>query len=351
MAFVDQVQDLTSLTASDTDELSQFLKDGVIDVTNRWLALRPQDIELFGRESAEQTANESLNLNGARIISVVRENGTNNQWRPCRKISVSAQYDVTDEESLGYASKINPAYMVGNNGQISVFPTPGSDPDSFKVYYVNNDPEDKSGANLIHSHSDIGYFLDDKVYLVIMYAGMRLIQTEIGSIANLSITAVPPDTPSAPSFSGATVTLGTAPTYDATVAASALTEANNFIDSDEDVELANAKLAEVQALMQDELNEFNQENIAYQAVLQKGIQDAQLSQTKEFTEYANTLQRFQNEVAAYQADITSQVQEHTASIQGLQAQYTLLRRDYDSAFGIAAPKQQPQAAQQPQARQ
>ena len=54
MAFIDQVQDLTSLTVSDNDELSQFLKDGVIDVTNRWLAIRPQDINIFARESAER---------------------------------------------------------------------------------------------------------------------------------------------------------------------------------------------------------------------------------------------------------------------------------------------------------
>ena len=52
MAFIDRVQDLTSLTVSDTDELSQFLKDGVIDVTNKWLIVKPQDMELFGRESS-----------------------------------------------------------------------------------------------------------------------------------------------------------------------------------------------------------------------------------------------------------------------------------------------------------
>ena len=39
MAFLDQVQDLTSLTVSDNDELSQFLRDGVIDVTAKCLAV------------------------------------------------------------------------------------------------------------------------------------------------------------------------------------------------------------------------------------------------------------------------------------------------------------------------
>ena len=197
MAFIDQVQDLTSLTVSDTDELSQFLKDGVLDVTNRWLAIRPQDIELFGRESSETTSNASLNLNGARIISVIREDGTNNQWRNCRKISPALQYDVTDVDSLHYASKTNPAYMIGDAGKISVFPTPGSDPNAFKAYYVNKDPVNSSGSALIHSHDDILYFPIDKVYLVVMYAGIRSLHAAMGAttVSDLRITAVPPDVP------------------------------------------------------------------------------------------------------------------------------------------------------------
>ena len=197
MAFIDQVQDLTSLTVSDTDELSQFLKDGVLDVTNRWLAIRPQDIELFGRESSETTSNASLNLNGARIISVIREDGTNNQWRNCRKISPALQYDVTDVDSLHYASKTNPAYMIGDAGKISVFPTPGSDPNAFKAYYVNKDPVNSSGSALIHSHDDILYFPIDKVYLVVMYAGIRSLHAAMGAttITDLTVTAVPPDVP------------------------------------------------------------------------------------------------------------------------------------------------------------
>ena len=197
MAFIDQVQDLTSLTISDNDELSQFLKDGVLDVTNRWLAIRPQDIELFGRESSETTSNASLNLNSARIISVIREDGTNNQWRNCRKISPALQYDVTDVDSLNYASKINPAYMIGDAGKISVFPTPGADPNAFKAYYVNKDPVNSSGSALIHSHDDILYFPIDKVYLVVMYAGMKSLHAAMGAttITDLTVTVVPPDVP------------------------------------------------------------------------------------------------------------------------------------------------------------
>ena len=388
--FQEQVQDLTSLTVSDTDELSQFLKDGVIDVTNKWLAIRPQDADMFMASTAEQTSN-GADLNGAKIITVVREDGTNNQWRKCRKISLGLQYDVTDPDSLNYASAINPAYMQDEDGKISVFPVPGDDPNAYKIYYVNNTPVDASGTALAYNDTDIKYFPSDKIYLVTIYASMRLVQATIGGIANLSITAVPPDVPSAPSFAGATVvlqtagSLGTAPTYTAPVvtgdtqeitgtivagAAGVSADQINFnhwydvladlIETEEDTELAAAQIQKInsyigayQAAIQNQLNIFNDANVEYQSTVQEALQelqvasakaqkDADLEQQKQIAEYSSNLQRFQNEIAAYQADIGGQVQEHGAKMQGLQAQYNTLRQQYTEAFMIAAPKQQPQ---------
>ena len=389
--FQEQVQDLTSLTVSDTDELSQFLKDGVIDVTNKWLAIRPQDADLYMAVTAEQTSN-GADLNGAKIINVVREDGTNNQWRKCNKISLGLQFDVTDPDSLNYASAINPAYMQDEDGKINVFPVPGSDPNAYKIYYVNNTPVDASGAALAYNDTDIKYFPSDKIYLVTIYASMRLVQATIGGIANLSITAVPPDVPSAPSFAGATVTLqtagnlGTAPTYTAPVvtgdtqeitgtivagAAGTAEDQINFnhwydvladlIETEEDTELAAAQIQKInsyigayQAAVQNQLNIFNDANVEYQSTVQEALQelqvasakaqkDADLEQQKQITEYSSKLQKFQNEITAYQADIAGQVQEHGAKMQGLQAQYNTLRQQYTEAFGIAAPRQ-PQGA-------
>ena len=184
--FQAQVEGLTQLTmgtdpAPTTAELTQFLKDGVLDVTQKWLTAYPEDIEAFARESAEQTSNGSLHLNGAAIVSVIRENGTNNDWVPCRKISSNMQGRVVDIDSLSYASQFNPVYMIANNGQISVFPAPDATTDAFKVYYVNNDPEDKGGSNLTYAHSDIGYFADDKVYLVVLYAAIKCLDAAAGN--------------------------------------------------------------------------------------------------------------------------------------------------------------------------
>ena len=60
--FQTRVDALTGLTAGvagnyTTAELTEYLKDGVIEVTNRIIALRPQDKIHFQTESAEQTSN------------------------------------------------------------------------------------------------------------------------------------------------------------------------------------------------------------------------------------------------------------------------------------------------------
>ena len=187
--FEEQVEALTSLVIDGSStptqtELSQFLKDGVIDVTNKWLSIRPEDANKFIAVTGEQTANGSFDTRGFRIISVVREDGTDNQWRECREISVGQQYVVTDTTSLHYASKFNPVFMVADDGKISVFPVPGSNPDAFKVYYVNDTPTNQTNdAALVYTHSDIKYFPQNKVYLVVIYAAIKTLESKLSDSA------------------------------------------------------------------------------------------------------------------------------------------------------------------------
>jgi len=133
MAFIDQVQDLTSLTVSDNDELSQFLKDGVIDVTNRWLLVRPQDAEDFVVESTESSSQGALSTDGGKILYVMRESGVNDDWRNCRKIPIGLKSDVTDPESLHYASAYNPAYILSQYGAVLVFPAPSGSSGQYRI--------------------------------------------------------------------------------------------------------------------------------------------------------------------------------------------------------------------------
>tara|TARA_R110000824_G_scaffold401430_1_gene612127 strand:+ start:907 stop:2514 length:1608 start_codon:yes stop_codon:yes gene_type:complete len=197
-----QVEGLTSLsvgTTPTTAELAEFLKDGVIDVTNRWLLVRPQDIDSFTRESAEQTSN-GFNPGTNKIVSVIRESGDDGKWYPCSKKHINLQYLVTDGDSLNYASKYNPVYMITQNRNVHVYPAPsGAGNNGFKVLYVNSSPEELDGTVLDQSSTAIKWFPEDKVYLVVLYAGMKVLQAKMGdSIISISVSV--PVTPSSPSF-------------------------------------------------------------------------------------------------------------------------------------------------------
>ncbi len=400
MAFIDQVQDLTSLTVSDNDELTQFLKDGVIDVTNRLLRLDPDSAEGCIRATAEQTANGDY-INGATIVSVVREAGTNNDWRECRKVNIGLQSKVADSSSLEYASKFNPAYIIDENGKVNVYPTPGADPNSYIVYYINNVPVNKDLNALSHSDSEIGYFPDNKVYLVVMYAGIKLLQATMASkvsslpsdLSELSLPVIPvaPTIPTAPTILNSIIgDFGTAPAYTApTVAGEAEeltasitggtigTDADfqdysdwfevlgHMIEDEEDSELASMQLQKIATYinaysqaMQNKLNIFNDANVEYQANMQKKIQQAQLEDSKEGRE----LQKYSAEINSYQAQVQSQIQEYSANVNGviqkfgqdlanynakmqkhtidyqwLESQYEKLKAEYDQAFMISSP--------------
>ena len=169
--------------APSTTELTQFLVDGVLDITDKWLIGHPQDMELFMRASS-LTTSQGFTNNAAKIVSVVREDGiTAGNYRPCRKISPALQSQVTDIDSLSFASKYHPVYMQNEAGTISVFPAPGASPNGYIVYYVNKDPVNGSGSSLVLGHDDIKYFPIDKVYLVALYASIKSLEAAAASKA------------------------------------------------------------------------------------------------------------------------------------------------------------------------
>ena len=191
--FEARVEGLTGLSIDGSSsptqtELTEFLKDGVIDVTERVIALKPQESIYFQRESSTYGTN-GLDLGGPKIISVLRENAADGSsdgstaWRECSQISAGKQSRVVDSTSLEYATKYNPVYIIGDSG-INVYPTPDSTDDGYKVYYINNVPTDKTNeATLTYAHSDIKYFPSDKYYLVILYAACQSLLNALSAIA------------------------------------------------------------------------------------------------------------------------------------------------------------------------
>ena len=92
------------------------------------------------------------------------------------------------------------------------------------------------------------------------------------------------------------------------------TTAGEFIEDEEDSELAAVQLNKISTYisaysqsMQDKLNSFNTELQKYQAELQKELQEAQYEQQ---AEHQSSLQQYQAEVGAYSADVNKEVQEY-----------------------------------------
>ena len=137
------------------------------------------------------------------------------------------------------------------------------------------------------------------------------------TISDLSISLAVPVVPALTSNSVSFSTI--APVYTPPVTSPSFSTVDTFISTDEDIELAGAKIQEInsqigeyQANIQNQLNVFNDANVEYQAELQKAIQNAQLSQTDD----AQTLQKYSAEIQAYQAQIGKEVQEYQQSMEG-----------------------------------
>ena len=212
-----QVEGLTSLSVGTTptvSELAEFLKDGVIDVTSRWLAVKPQDIEDFVRGSSTQSSN-GFATSGADVVSVIREAGADGDtdgstaWRPCRKVPSSMRSRVVDTESLQYASKYNPVYIINNNSAVNVYPIPDGTNDGYRVYYVNNEPKgDGLVDELAAGHTTIGYFPKNKVYLVVLYASVQALMAKMTSLNSaLPSDITLPALPIAPTMNATTVSI------------------------------------------------------------------------------------------------------------------------------------------------
>lgn len=286
--FKEQVQSLTGLTISNTstdpleDELTQYLQDGVYEVTSRIISIRPQDIDLFQTVSDVQSNNNSYSVKG-KIINVVREAGVEGDWRKCRKVPAFMEGRVADEDSLEFASKYNPVYLTLENGKISVYPAPSSSVNQFKVIYVSNDPKrDSDAATLAHSSSDIRNFPKNKYYLVVLYASIKSLQQYLATFKDPAVGG------SNEELTG-TITSGTIGNASDQLDVSDWWDvAGDLIETEEDPELAQMQIEKLRTYL-----------TAWQSQLQGNT-----------TEYSWMAQRMQ-----------------------------LLQVQYDTAFGVMAPKE------------
>jgi hypothetical protein len=370
--FEAQVEALTSLSidgssAPTQTELTQFLTDGAKEVINSF----SNNDELLAQCAAKQSTftsaaleSEAEALNTGKILSVyMTDSGAT---YPCRKINASQKYYYADSSAFASsqmekATVTDPVYYIQNNFLNAI-------PASKTVGY-----SEVQYPAVAYGDSAVASFPDEAEYLVALYAAIKSLQNAMGNKtaslpADISFPSIPvapsspsfdtgaisistsvptytspvfsaptlesigdltlPVAPAVPSLSAQSVTItGTAPAY----VGPSYSQIDTYIDTDEDVELAQAKLQEVSSQIQDSLNRFNDANVEYQAKLQKDLQDAQLSDANE----ARKLQKYSNEVQTYSAEVNAKVQEWvneewTQKFQKYQQDYSLKLQEYNT---------------------
>ena len=372
--FEVQVEALTGISIDGSSnptqtELSLFLVDGVKDVIHRMIRVKPEELVRF----TSTTNSTSSIAQVGKIFTVVREHDSTTILRKCKRISAGDRYDATDVDSLKYRSKYNPGFYE-LNGSIFTVPEAGSGNNDIVVTQIFYDTGVAYGDEVPDN------FPESYAYLVALYAGIKSLQNALSAvdISSFSLTSVPPDVPTL-SESSVTIT-GTAPTYtapsldassdqitemEAGTIGSAQTDteqwfdvAGDFIETEEDAELAAAQLQKISAYlqaysaaMQNNLNIFNDANVEYQAILQKDIKNADFDNQEE----ARLLQKYGAEVQEYQAEVVAEVQTYQQEVAEKSTEYQWqtarlqdLKQEYTQAFAVMAPP--PPQAQQPQRR-
>ena len=124
LTFEEQVESSTGLTIASTgttptqDELTQFLKDGVIDVINRMIEINSTELQKFTQTTTDSN-NNGIKVTG-KPVSIVREQGDSTTLRPCNPMNSQDRYEATDESSIKFRSKFNPGYYVLDGNIYSV---------------------------------------------------------------------------------------------------------------------------------------------------------------------------------------------------------------------------------------
>jgi len=170
-AKVEGITQLTVGTTPTTGELTQFLVDGVKEVVNRIITIRPDELNKFTTSTHDAT-DDGITSAG-RILSVVREHDDVSILRNCTLIAPGDRYAASDLTSLRYRSKYNPGFyeLAGKIYTIPAAAAGNNDSIVTQVSYYQPAFDDVSIDN----------FPSEYEYLVALYASLRSIHAVMGS--------------------------------------------------------------------------------------------------------------------------------------------------------------------------
>lgn len=331
---------------------TQLISDSLTSATEELVSALPKEcLWVVSDNSGDQTS--AYTINRCVILNVYRESGTDGQYRACKEIPAHYLADVEDVNSVWYPSTSEPVYML-RNSSVYVYPIPGSSPNAFQVEFV-------STPSVAFGSSSIANFPDEYESVVVTGAAMKCL-SRLMSDSVSSVTAVPPDVPDVPAISYSNASVGdavnsaqdvpsgsvaptdaagvsateattnatastdsayTSPTTEASSTAKGLlamtsgvinTDADqidydkfwdvlaDYIENEEDVELANVQLSKIRTYIDAFQAEVQNASSAMQATIEDARQATQAS-----------VSNAGNDTSVYTSSISSQTQASIAN--------------------------------------
>jgi len=194
--FQVKVEDLIG-SVNDTQLISDSLTSSAAELLS---ALPKECLWVVSTSTGDITA-ANYNVEKCLILNVLRENGTDGDYHNCHEVPSSYFGHVQDVNSVWYPSTSEPVYLL-KNGHVFVYPVPGVSPNAFQVEYVTN-------PTVAFGSSAITGFPDEYESVVVTGAAMKC-TIRLMSDSVVSITAVPPDVPGLPNISYSIAVVGDA---------------------------------------------------------------------------------------------------------------------------------------------
>lgn len=205
-----RIEDYVGSVGDDT-----FLGDALTDTASEVLrALPVSKLGYFSEETADQTSN-GVNINNHKVLSVVRENGTDGEYVECKEVSPSYFRKAQDSNSMFAGTIETPVYTI-KNSKVHVFPAPAVSPNAIKLETVKF-PTITAGQTFI-DESGTTEFTQTLTDVIVLGASTKAVQylmarvkDSLPSTPTLDLSGISaPSTPSAPSISYSNASLGNA---------------------------------------------------------------------------------------------------------------------------------------------
>ena len=332
--FEAQIEGITQIAieSSDTvptqEQVTNYLVDGIKDLINKIVRLKPIDSYKFSTDSTDSDGS-GVTINGP-IVSVVRENGSSSDIRPASQIPDQLRYLATDSTSLHYRSAYNPCYYLLNK-KLYVLPTPSSSSTRALVSHI-------SYPSTVFSDSSISDFPDEYEDLIMLYASAQSCQAAASDIQN-NMPSVP-IAPSPPVFNVDDAELPDLPVLTVppdfvgnfrSLNTSIFKE--DFDKADKQLERMGKDLDIYSKKIEIAQFEFQKEMEVFKTDSDKIIKDKDREFQVMAGEYGAEVSKFQHQISMYGAEIQSKLTKYKWYVE----QHYGLMNQYNQGIGLAAP--------------